>query len=186
MQVSERVSEAEDREAREPLVKWGRHLVQGQSEVTYRALSDGRRNSVGQAGLDVSTAGPAEIPTPAAVQDVSQPAPQPTVRDDVRPWEGSSRQDIEAFLAGYFTGGGDPTWEQRVLSMVECESGWRLDPPGPHLGLAQFAPGTWEQASCSPEADYRDPWEQGCAVVNWMQQIPGRWGTSEGWPGCWN
>ena len=99
----------------------------------------------------------------------------------------SRREDTltHNFLRGYFAGGGDPAWEDRVLSMVECESDWKLDPLGPHLGLAQFAPGTWEKAKCFPDADYRSAWEQGCAVANWMQQILGRWGTSEGWPSCW-
>lgn len=91
-----------------------------------------------------------------------------------------------AFLRGYRDADGLPAWEPRVLAMVQCESEWRLDPPGFHLGLAQFALGTWGQARCSPEANYRDPWEQGCAVARWMAIIAPHYGTSLGWPSCWS
>ncbi|GAG36801.1 unnamed protein product [marine sediment metagenome] len=92
----------------------------------------------------------------------------------------------ETFLAGYRAGGGDPAWEEHLVNdVIPCESGWNVDSGGYHYGLAQFAPGTWAAAECSPGADWRDPWEQGCAVASWMSQIPGRWGTSAGWPICW-
>jgi len=94
----------------------------------------------------------------------------------------------EAFVRGYRDGGGDPAWERHWIDdVIPCESpGWVLDPPGIHYGLAQFEEGTWVKARCSVGADYRDPWEQGCACANWMQQIPGRWGTTAGWPICWH
>lgn len=92
---------------------------------------------------------------------------------------------VDAFLGGYRAGGGDPAYEGQVLRMISCESGWNTDSGGYHYGLAQFAPGTWAAACCSPGADWRSPWEQGCAVASWMRQIPGRWGTTAGWPVCW-
>lgn len=88
------------------------------------------------------------------------------------------------FLEGYRAGGGDPYWEAHLIDVIQCETEWRLDSPGIHLGLAQFTLGTWVQARCSPEADYRDPYEQGCAVARWMSMI-GQPGSSEGWPTCW-
>ena len=93
---------------------------------------------------------------------------------------------VGSFLAGYGAGGGDAAWEAHLVNdVVHCESSWRLDPPGPHLGLAQFSLDTWSKARCSPEADYRDPWEQGCAVARWMAMILGLWGTTAGWAYCW-
>ena len=119
--------------------------------------------------------------TPVAIaseaESIVGSRPAPTPDRDVK---------AEAFLDGYRAGGGDPAWEEHLIDVIECESRWILDPPGIHYGLAQFAPGTWGQARCSPEADYRDPWEQGCAVARWMAMIPGRWGTTAGWPRCWH
>lgn len=94
---------------------------------------------------------------------------------------------VEAFVSGYRAGGGDPAWERHLVeNVIPCESpGWVLDPGGYHYGLAQFAPGTWALARCSPGADYRSAWQQGCACASWMRQIPGRWGTTAGWPTCW-
>ena len=100
----------------------------------------------------------------------------------------SQRKDTltHNFLRGYFASGGDSRWEQRVLSMVECESGWRLDPPGTHLGLAQFAPGTWETvAGISGFWDYTNPYHAGYNVAVWMGMIAPDYGSSQGWPGCW-
>ena len=102
-----------------------------------------------------------------------------------REWCGAGEAVCDAFLAGYRFGGGDPAWEQRLIAVIQCESGWHLNPLGPHLGLAQFDPETWEKAKCSPDSDWRDAWEQGCAVARWMAMIPGRWGTTAGWPNCW-
>ena len=92
---------------------------------------------------------------------------------------------VAAFLDGYRFGGGDPAWEEHLVDVIECESGWNVDPPGIHYGLAQFAPGTWAAARCSPEADYREPFQQGCAVARWMSMIAPNYGTTAGWPHCW-
>ena len=142
-------------------------------------------------GLDAPPASPAEIPTPLAVQDMPEPAansatsvrePQ-TAPSEHRPLSGSIET---AFLAGYRDGGGDPAWEDRVLSMVECESGWHLNPTGPHLGLAQFAPGTWETvAGISGLWDYTNPYHVGYNVAVWMGMIAPNYGSSQGWPNCW-
>lgn len=69
--------------------------------------------------------------------------------------------------------------------MVGCESGWSVVTGGHHYGLAQFAPGTWHSAKCSPDSDWRSPWEQGCAVARWMSMIAPNYGTTAGWPYCW-
>ena len=123
----------------------------------------------------------APTPTPAP-----EPTPVPAAEPVVETAPAVATPAVEAFLQGYRAGGGDPVWEAHwVNDVIPCESEWTLDPAGFHLGLAQFAPGTWGQARCSPEADYRSPWEQGCAVARWMSQTPGRWGTTSGWPRCW-
>ncbi len=111
----------------------------------------------------------------------SMPAPAPTPAPVYEP------PVVEAFVSGYRDGGGDPAWEEHWIDdVIPCESPeWVLDPPGIHYGLAQFEEGTWIDARCSVGADYRSAWEQGCAVASWMQQIPGRWGTTAGWPTCW-
>ena len=93
---------------------------------------------------------------------------------------------VDAFIAGYRDGGGDPRYEEHWINdVIPCESEWDVDPPGYYLGLAQFAPGTWVWARCSIGAEYTDPYQQGCAVARWMAMIPGRWGTRAGWPVCW-
>ena len=141
------------------------------------------------------TPAPTPGPTPAPERPAVEPAENVPVAGSGTPRlehtpsplpEGLALpESVAAFLAGYRFGGGDPAWEGHwVNDVIPCESEWDVDPPGIHYGLAQFAEGTWHSAKCSPEADYTDPWEQGCAVARWMAQIPGRWGTSAGWPNC--
>ncbi len=92
---------------------------------------------------------------------------------------------VERFLAGYRAAGGPPELEQHFVErVIPCESSWRVDPPGSHLGLAQFHLGTW-RLSARPGADYRDPFEQGYAVARWLASgiDPG---TTAGWPVCWH
>ena len=112
---------------------------------------------------------PTPTPTPTPVPT---PTPTPTL--------------TETFLAGYRAGGGDPQYEEHwVNDVIPCESEWNTNPSGHHYGLAQFAPETWESAKCSPSADYTNPYDQGCAVANWLLQIAPNWGTTAGWPVCW-
>lgn len=90
------------------------------------------------------------------------------------------------FLEGYRDAGGSPALEIHLIrDVIPCESGWQLDPGPGHYGLAQFAKGTWEAARCSPDADWRDPWQQGCAVATWIKTgiDPG---STAGWPTCWH
>ena len=138
-------------------------------------------------GVVVSAApSPSPTPTPTPVPDVPTPIPAP--RQDVPEVvaEQPPTPPVEAFLSGYRAGGGDPAWEAHLVNVViPCESGSNPLAGGVHYGLAQFAPGTWAQACCSPGADWRSPWEQGCAVARWMSMIAPNYGTTAGWPGCW-
>lgn len=138
------------------------------------------------------TASPAALPTPGVL--VQEPAEaeaegqeaeqQGVVAAGVQPPGVGAL--VAAFLAGYRFGGGDPQWEQRVLNMIGCESGWQLDPPGVHLGPAQFAPGTWETvAGISGLWDYTNPYHAGYNVAVWMGMIAPSYGSSQGWPNCW-
>jgi len=71
--------------------------------------------------------------------------------------------------------------------MVQCESEWRLDPPGPHLGLAQFARSTWETvAGISGLWNHIDPYHVGYNIALWMARIAPNYGSTAGWPNCWN
>ena len=137
----------------------------------------------------IPAATPTPTPTLALVSvPLAIPSPTPTLAPPppVEELPATGAAPGAAFLEGYRDGGGDPAWEQHWIDdVIPCESEWVLDPPGIHYGLAQFEEGTWGQARCSPEADYRDPFEQGCAVARWMSMIPGRWGTTAGWPHCW-
>jgi len=91
----------------------------------------------------------------------------------------------EAFLAGYAAGGGPPELAPHFTDVaIPCESGWRTDPPGYHLGMLQFAPATWRKAARAG-ADYRDPWEQGFAAGNWIGPMGVDPGSRAGWAGCW-
>ncbi len=112
-----------------------------------------------------------------AAGDVLAPTPTPTPTPET---------PAEAFIRGSRAGGGERQWESHwVNDVIPCESGWEVDPPGYHLGLAQFTPGTWASARNSVGADYRDPWEQGYAVARWMATIAPGYGTTVGWPYCW-
>ena len=100
----------------------------------------------------------------------------------------------EWFWCGYRDRAGDDAYllaqEQRVIfggkdGVIGCESSWQTVTSGPHLGLAQFSPDTWAKARRAPDADWRDPYEQGWAVAAWIAAIRGREGTTSGWPHCW-
>ena len=87
-----------------------------------------------------------------------------------------------AFFDGYRDAGGQD--EGRVAAMIQCESSWRLDQGGYHLGLAQFDPGTWATVSAiTGYADWLNPYHQGANVATWASMISP--GTSAGWPSCW-
>lgn len=155
------------------------------SDLCLRAPAT-RRAAGGWLGDAPVAISPNIVATPTPVPDLPPPEiPTVEVDNHAEPAASVGSDIVGEFIQGYRDFGGDPSWEGTVLAMVECESTWRVDPPGPHLGLAQFAFSTWLLAA-RPGADYRDPYEQGWAVASWMAQIPGRWGTSAGWPNCWN
>lgn len=110
---------------------------------------------------------------------------------------GDTLSPRDRFALGYRERAGADSRLLRVLAhvvddVIPCEAGpdWPSDPGNPeYRGLAQFHPDTWERARRSAEADWRDPWEQGWAMANWIGKLldsgshPG--GTG-GWPHCWN
>ncbi|KKL23927.1 hypothetical protein LCGC14_2420530, partial [marine sediment metagenome] len=89
------------------------------------------------------------------------------------------------FFEGYRAAGGLGGLEEaRIDALIWCESSWRLDPGGYHLGLAQFDPGTWATVSAiTGYAAPYNPWHQGFNVSVWASMISP--GTSAGWPSCW-
>lgn len=89
------------------------------------------------------------------------------------------------FVRGYEAAGGNLDQLGGALVMVYCESRWHpRDPGGVHVGVSQFSPDTWAKARRGPEADYRDPYEQGWATATWLRMIASPRSTA-GWPGCW-
>ncbi|KKM24901.1 hypothetical protein LCGC14_1600330, partial [marine sediment metagenome] len=85
------------------------------------------------------------------------------------------------FFEGYREAGGLD--DKRVAAMIRCESSWRVDPGGRHLGLAQFDPGTWATVSAiTGYTDWRDAYSQGFNVAVWASMISP--GTTAGWPVC--
>ena len=86
------------------------------------------------------------------------------------------------FFWGYRDGGGQYP-EERIDAMINCESGWQID-PGNEWGLAQFNPGTWGIVSgITGLIDWRDPYAQGYNVAVWASMVSP--GTTAGWPYCW-
>ncbi len=85
------------------------------------------------------------------------------------------------FFDGYRSAGGQD--DERIDALIWCESSWRIDPGGWHLGLAQFDPGTWATVSAiTGYTDWLDPFSQGFNVAVWASMISP--GTSAGWPSC--
>ena len=91
--------------------------------------------------------------------------------------------DRDCFFLGYRDAAGQYP-EELIDAMVLCESSWRIDPRGYHLGLAQFSPGTWATVSAiTGLADPYNPYHQGYNVAVWSSMISP--GTTAGWPYCW-
>ncbi len=90
---------------------------------------------------------------------------------------------LGAFFQGYRDAGGRYP-EERIAAMIQCESSWRVNPPGSHLGLAQFSPGTWATVSgITGFADLYNPFHQGFNTATWASMVSP--GTTAGWPYCW-
>jgi len=92
----------------------------------------------------------------------------------------------QPFREGYRDAGGPATLERHFIeTVIPCESSWRLDPEGYHLGLAQFHPETWRiVSSISGRTDWRSGYDQGYNVAIWLTLIDDPGGTG-GWPQCW-
>lgn len=125
----------------------------------------------------------------------SNDSPQPTVllpreglpdglTDAMRP-ESEAIADgegwVEAeFRRGYLDAGGDLNLLRHFTSVViPCESGWNplAVSNGGHLGLVQFAAGSWRAAG---GGDWRDPYQQGANTARWAAMTT----PSEQWS-CW-
>ena len=101
---------------------------------------------------------------------------------DTLPYVQGPSDTYTQFFDGYRAGAGQYP-EERIDAMIFCESSWRIDPGGWHLGLAQFDPGTWATVSTiTGFADWLNPWHQGYNVAVWASMISP--GTSAGWPSC--
>ena len=99
----------------------------------------------------------------------------------VLPYVTAPSDTYTRFFEGYREAGGLD--DKRVAAMIRCESSWRVDPGGRHLGLAQFDPGTWATVSAiTGYTDWRDAYSQGFNVAVWASMISP--GTTAGWPVC--
>ncbi len=100
----------------------------------------------------------------------------------VLPYVTAPTDTYTQFFEGYFAAEGQYS-QERIDAMIQCESSWRLDPGGYHLGLAQFAVGTWATVSAiTGYTDWLDAYSQGYNVAVWASMISP--GTSAGWPSC--
>ena len=123
----------------------------------------------------------ARLVPPPVLPDVplAAPAPPPEALPYVEPPSDTYTQ----FFEGYHAGAGQYP-EERIAAMIQCESSWRINPGGYHLGLAQFDPGTWATVSAiTGYADPYNPFHQGFNVSVWASMISP--GTTAGWPSCW-
>lgn len=69
--------------------------------------------------------------------------------------------------------------------MIQCESTWRINPRGEHLGLAQFEEGTWwTVAAITGYTDWLNPYHQGWNTAVHASMVDP--GSTAGWPGCWH
>ncbi len=171
-------------------------ILGGDGDVTYSPTELGQdrllRTLQVRAGLDVPPALP-DVPraTPPEAAGKSDSALGSSVASDeaVGVAPAAPRASSEAptrtytqFFEGYREAGGLD--DERVAAMIFCESSWRIDPGGWHLGLAQFAPGTWATVSAiTGYTDWRDPYHQGANVAVWASMVSP--GTTAGWPNCW-
>lgn len=88
----------------------------------------------------------------AQLPDVRPPPPSPA------PQPGLSVR--EAFIAGWYAGGGSDALLPRTLAIIACESGWDVyayNPAGPYNGLGQWDTSWWSYGG----GDIHDPWQQG-------------------------
>ncbi len=148
---------------------------------SYWQKSAGRRaaeNQVGQLDVLASTSAPLpQLPSPAEAPSID------VVGDGQRSGRIICTYDWDCFFQGYRDAGGQYP-KGLIDAMVQCESSWRLDPDGYHLGLAQFSPGTWATVSAITSfTDPYNPYHQGYNVAVWSSMVSP--GTTAGWPYCW-
>lgn len=139
---------------------------------------DGERRPEDGWAVLVSTSAPLpSLPSPAEAAGID------VVGDGQRSGRIICTYDWDCFFQGYRDAGGQYP-ERLIDAMVQCESSWQLDPGGYHLGLAQFAPGTWATVSAITGLTLPDnPYHQGYNVAVWSSMISP--GTTAGWPYCW-
>ncbi len=121
-------------------------------------------------------------PENASLGDARVDPPIRGVLQAVLPYVTAPTDTYTQFFEGYFAAEGQYP-EERIDVMIQCESSWRIDPPGSHLGLSQFEVGTWATVSkITGYTDWRDPFSQGVAVATWSAMIDP--GSRAGWPNC--
>lgn len=131
---------------------------------------------------------PVSVPTPSGTPDVVEPLPSPALSPvpaaTVSSPDPPELTDVQAaFFRGYRDAGGIYP-EAHILAVMQCEHGWQTDSPGYYYGIAQFAPGTWENVSLKTgRFDYSSPYDQGFNVAVWSQLVDP--GSRAGWPICW-
>jgi hypothetical protein len=97
-----------------------------------------------------------------------------------------------AFRAGYRDYGGNPAWEEHLVTdvILECENrgrGWFWDwTLGDfYWSVAQFHPDSWARAAAlSGLGDPTNPYHVGANVAWWSNAIEHPGGTG-GWATCW-
>lgn len=127
--------------------------------------------------ISVSTATPAPEPVPTSTPYVvTLPPPEAPAAPEYTDVQ-------ERFFQGYRDAGGLYD-EAHISGVIRCESNWYPTPAGYHLGLAQFAPGTWDSvAGRTGLWDHTDPYAQGYNMAVWSSLVDP--GTRAGWPWCW-
>lgn len=89
-----------------------------------------------------------------------------------------------AFFQGFREAGGVYD-EAHINRVIQCESLWNPLATGGHLGLAQFAAGTWATISADTGlTDWTDPYSQGFNMAAWAMRFANPGATQ--WPYCWN
>ncbi len=102
---------------------------------------------------------------------------------DTLPYVQGPSDTYTQFFNGYRAAAGQYS-EERIDAMIWCESSWRIDPGGYHLGLSQFDPGTWATVSAiTGYTDPYNPYHQGSNTATWASMVDP--GSRSGWPTCW-
>ncbi|KKL14172.1 hypothetical protein LCGC14_2518400 [marine sediment metagenome] len=154
----------------------GQMLTGGRAAEDQVGLADARLTSLGAHSVPLA---PLPVVPVSPTSEAEAPSHNSSNEGGASPRDGGIR---DAFFDGYRSAGGQD--DARIDALIWCESSWRLDPGGAHLGLSQFDPGTWATVSAiTGYTDWRDPFSQGYATATWASMVDP--GTSAGWPTCW-